>query len=229
MTGAARRGALAPMCGRYVITYTLDELRQIFGTEDRPNFEPSFNAAPTHVLPAVRRGREGEPRLSLIRWGLVPHWKDDGPSYKDPINARAETAGEKPMFRAALSRRRALVPASGFYEWKKEEGGKQPYYITRTDGAPIVFAGLWERWGEGDEALDSFAILTTEANDDIRAIHHRCPVLIEPDDFSAWLDPDTDPQGFLSSPPSGTLAARKVSKKVNNVRNDGPDLITPID
>ncbi|TGY88382.1 SOS response-associated peptidase [Marinicauda algicola] len=215
------------MCGRYVITYTLDELRQIFGTEDRPNFEPTWNAAPTDALPVVRRGKDAEPHLSLVRWGLVPHWKADGPSYKDPINARAETAAEKPMFRQALSRRRALVPANGFYEWRKEGEAKEPWYITRTDGAPLVFAGLWERWGEGDAALDSFAILTTEANADIRAIHHRCPVLVGPEDFTRWLDPETDPGPLLTPPPDATLAARRVSKKVNNVRNDGPDLIVP--
>lgn len=213
------------MCGRYVITYTLDELRQIFGTEDRPNFESSFNAAPTDSLPVVRRGKQGEPRLSLVRWGLVPHWKSDGPSYKDPINARAEAAADKPMFRQAMARRRALVPANGFYEWTQEEGGKQPWYITRSDGAPLVFAGLWERWGEGEAALDSFAILTTEASEDIRTIHHRCPVLIAPADVSAWLDPETDPERFLNTPPVGILAVRKVSRKVNNVRNEGPDLI----
>lgn len=217
------------MCGRYVITYTLDELREIFGTEDRPNFEPSWNAAPTDALPVVRRGAQGEPRLSLVRWGLVPHWKADGPSYSDPINARAETAADKPMFRQALSRRRALIPANGFYEWRKEEGAKQPWYITRTDGKPVAFAGLWERWGEGEEAVDSFAILTTDANADIRPIHHRCPVLIERADFGAWLDPACDPQPMLSPPPDGSLAARKVSRQVNNVRNDGPDLIAGID
>lgn len=217
------------MCGRYVITYTLDELREIFGTEDRPNFEPSWNAAPTDALPVVRRGAQGEPRLSLVRWGLVPHWRKDGPSYSDPINARAETAADKPMFRQALSRRRALVPANGFYEWRKEEGAKQPYYIKRTDGEPVVFAGLWERWGDDDEAIDSFAILTTGANADIRPIHHRCPVLIEQASFSRWLDPDCDPQPMLEPPPDNTLAARKVSRQVNNVRNNGPGLIANID
>ena len=146
------------MCGRYVISLTLDQLSTLFEIDDRINLAPNWNAAPTQSLPIVRRGREGEMRLSEVRWGLVPHWSKTGPDGAKPlINARAETAAEKPTFRNALKRRRALVPADGFYEWAKTEAGKQPYFITRTDGAPMVFAGLWERWGEGDERLDTFA------------------------------------------------------------------------
>jgi len=214
-----------------VISLTLDQLADLFEVPDRPNFAANYNAAPTQDLPVVRRGKEGEARLSLIRWGLVPHWSKDGPSGAKPlINARAETAAEKPTFRAALKRRRALIPADGFYEWSKaEDGAKQPWYITRTDGAPFVFAGLWERWGEGDETMDSFAILTNEAGPDIAELHHRCPVIVERRDFSAWLDPQTDPQGFFGVQPADTLTARKVSTRVNKVRENDPDLTDPVD
>ncbi|XBQ15227.1 MAG: SOS response-associated peptidase [Oceanicaulis sp.] len=216
------------MCGRYVISLTLDQLADIFGFEDRPNLAPNYNAAPTQALPIVRRGRDGEPRLSEVRWGLVPHWSKTGPDGAKPlINARAETAAEKPTFRTALKRRRALVPADGFYEWEKTADGKQPHFITRTDGAPMVFAGLWERWGEGEAKIDSFAILTTAANADIAHLHHRCPVMIRPEDFAAWLDPEADPAAFLRPEPDGALTARPVSKRVNAVRENDPGLLDP--
>lgn len=215
------------MCGRYVISLTLDQLGELFETEDRPNLAPSWNAAPTQSLPIVRRGRDGEMRLTPVRWGLVPHWSKTGPAGAKPlINARSETAAEKPTFRSALKRRRALVPADGFYEWSKtDEGAKQPWFITRTDGAPMVMAGLWERWGEGEERVDSFAVLTTAANADIAHLHHRSPVFIEPGDFDAWLDPDADPQPFLHGAPDGSLQARKVSPRVNGVRENDASLI----
>lgn len=215
------------MCGRYVISLTLDQLAELFETPDRPNLEPSWNAAPTQALPIVRRGKHGEMRLSKVRWGLVPHWSKTGPDGAKPlINARCETAAEKPTFRAALSRRRALVPANGFYEWSKTEtGGKQPWYITRTDGRPMVMAGLWERWGEGPDRIDSFAILTCAANADIADLHHRSPVFVPDDAFAAWLDPATDPAPFLHAPPEGVLTARKVSARVNAVRENDAGLI----
>ncbi len=215
------------MCGRYVISLTLDQLIALFETEDRPNFAASWNAAPTQALPVVRRGKAGEPRLSLIRWGLVPHWSKTGPDGSKPlINARSETVGEKPTFRSALKRRRALVPADGFYEWsKRDDATKQPWFITRADGEPMVMAGLWERWGEGDERVDSFAILTQEARPDIAHLHHRSPVFVEPGDFSRWLDPDTDPAEFFAVEPEGRLTARAVTDRVNKVRENDPDLL----
>jgi putative SOS response-associated peptidase YedK len=218
------------MCGRYVISLTLDQLGELFAAPDRPNFAANYNAAPTQDLPVVRRGRDGEARLSLVHWGLVPHWSKTGPDGSKPlINARSETAAEKPTFRAALKRRRALIPADGFYEWSKaEDGAKTPWFITRTDGAPMVFAGLWERWGQGQERIDSFAILTNEAGPDIASIHHRCPILVEPDQFKAWLDPDVDPQNFFAVQPLGALTARQVSARVNKVRENDADLTRPV-
>lgn len=221
------------MCGRYTITSPLDEILALFGATGRPNFGPTWNAAPTQSLPVIRRGRDGGARLSLVRWGLVPHWSKTGPAGARPlINARAETAAQKPAFRQALARRRALVPADGFYEWTKDEtadgGARQPWFITRNDGAPMVFAGVWERWGEGAERVDSFAILTTQASADIAHLHHRTPVMATPDQFEPWLDPRADPAPFLTAPPEGSLTAVKVSSKVNSAREDGPDLIEPL-
>ncbi|MGJ3230956.1 MAG: SOS response-associated peptidase [Oceanicaulis sp.] len=217
------------MCGRYVISLTLDQLADLFEIDDRINLAANWNAAPTQSLPIVRRGREGEMRLSEVRWGLVPHWSKTGPDGAKPlINARAETAAEKPTFRAALKRRRALVPADGFYEWTSTQAGKQPWFITRADGAPMVFAGLWERWGEGEEVFDSFAILTTGANADIAHLHHRCPVMIAREAFTAWLDPEADPQPFLKPEPDGTLTARPVSKRVNKVAENDASLLNPV-
>lgn len=225
------------MCGRYVISLTLDQLSNLFETPDsingRINLAATWNAAPTQALPIVRRGREGGMRLSQVRWGLVPHWSKTGPDNSKPlINARAETAAEKPTFRQALKRRRALIPADGFYEWTKTEDGKQPFFITRTDGAPLVFAGIWERWGErwgeGEETVDSFAILTTAANADISHLHHRSPVMIARASFADWLDPDMDPQPFLIPPAAGTLTARPVSTRVNKVAENDASLLNPL-
>jgi len=216
------------MCGRYVISLTLDQLNTLFEIDDRINLAPNWNAAPTQSLPIVRRGRSGDMRLTEVRWGLTPHWSKTGPEGAKPlINARSETAAEKPTFRQALERRRALVPADGFYEWSKTQSGKQPWFITRTDNAPMVFAGLWERWGEGAQKIDTFAILTTAANADIANLHHRSPVIIEHSQFADWLDPDVDPQAFLTSPADGALTARKVSPRVNKVAQNDAALLNP--
>lgn len=220
------------MCGRYVISLTLDQLADLFEIPDsvngRINLAANWNAAPTQRLPIVRRGRSGEMRLTEVRWGLVPHWSKTGPEGAKPlINARAETAAEKPAFRNALKRRRALVPADGFYEWTKTETGKQPYFISRTDGAPMVFAGLWERWGEGEDRIDSFAILTTSANAEIAHLHHRAPVMVARERFADWLDPGSDPRPFLRPEPDGVLSARRVSARVNKVAENDASLLNP--
>ncbi|WP_273146570.1 SOS response-associated peptidase [Oceanicaulis alexandrii] len=215
------------MCGRYVMSLSLVQLEALFGKLDRLNYPPSWNAAPTQALPIIRLGRQADFRLTAVRWGLVPHWSRTGPDGSKPlINARSETAADKPSFRQALQRRRALVPADGFYEWSTEESGrKQPWYINRTDGQPMVMAGVWERWGEGADRVDSFAILTTAASADIAHIHHRSPVFIPEGRFADWLNPETDPQPFLKAPPEGALTLRKASDRVNAVRENDSRLI----
>lgn len=220
------------MCGRYTLTYTLEELLEMFSIPaqpQRPNIAPNWNVAPTDAMPIARRGRDGAARVTPVRWGLVPYWSKTGPQAAKPlINARAETAAQKPTFRQALARRRALVPANGFYEWTKEGEARQPWFITRTDGHRMVFAGVWERWGEGEARIDSFAILTTTANADIAHLHHRTPIMLTEEAYAAWLDPAHAAGDFLTAPPEGSLQAVRVSRRVNSIRETGPDLVEAV-
>jgi putative SOS response-associated peptidase YedK len=168
----------------------------------------------------------------MLRWGLVPPWAEDQKIGNRLINARAETAAGKPSFRAAFKRRRCLVPADGFYEWQKVGRAKQPYYIRLKDGAPFAFAGLWEHWqGADGEIIESCTLLTTEANDLMRPIHERMPVMLKPEDFGRWLDRDA-PAGkalaaLLCPYPAEAMTAYPVSAHVNNPRNDGPACVAP--
>ncbi len=184
--------------------------------------QPRFNIAPSQTAPVVRGGGDGAgPELVGMTWGLIPSWSQD-PAKGGQINARSETAAEKPTFRAVYRQRRCLVPSDGFYEWQKIEGGKQPYWISRADGAPFVFAGLWETWSHGQAAdVVSFAVLTTTASEVLRPIHHRMPVILENKDFAAWLDPDSTPQGTLFAPEHAPHKQDSpVPNRVNSPRDD---------
>jgi putative SOS response-associated peptidase YedK len=223
------------MCGRYSITTPVEAMRGLFGFAGPGlNLQPRYNAAPTQELPVVRRVADGEAReLVLLRWGLVPSWAKDIKIASRLINARAETVAEKPSFRSAFRRRRCLVPADGFYEWKKAAAGgqKQPFRIRLPDGGPFAFAGLWERWQpEGGEAVESFTIVTTEAAPAIHDIHARMPVILPTADYRSWLDPaaTSDDLGALLRPYEAPLEADPVSTAVNNVRNDTPDCLEPV-
>lgn len=192
---------------------------------------PRYNVAPGQPVATVR-AQDGERRLSILRWGLIPSWSQL-PAARRPINARAETAAEKPMFRSAFRARRCLIPADGFYEWAQRDGVKQPYFIARDDGGPMAFAGIWERWRvpEGEplprflagaapgEAVETFAILTTEASAAMARIHHRMPAILSPESFDPWLDGQLVPLG-----PATTveLSLRPVSTWVNNPAHDDP-------
>jgi putative SOS response-associated peptidase YedK len=205
-------------------------LRVLFETVNAtPNWEPTWNMAPTRNAPVVRLHPETRARhLDLLRWGLVPHWAKDPKAVRQPINARAETVATAPMFRDALLRRRCLVPADVFYEWQVTEGGKQPFAIARADGQPIVFAGLWEgRRGADGTVLRSFTIVTTIANGTLRPLHERMPVILEPADWPAWLgEADVDPIGLLR-PSEAEMRFWRVGTAVNNVRNDSAALLEP--
>ncbi|NQW09238.1 MAG: SOS response-associated peptidase [Alphaproteobacteria bacterium] len=220
------------MCGRYSITMTPDMLRRLFGVVFRDNLAPRWNMAPTQAAPVIHLGGSGGRVAAMMRWGLVPSWVKDVSVGAKMINARAETVAEKPSFRAAYRRRRCLVPADGFYEWKTEGGIKQPWRVARQDQAPFAFAGLWELWegrGEGS-ALQTFTILTTEANATLRDIHHRMPVMLfEPEQFEAWLTADTVEAEALMTPcdPEAIMAYR-VDPRVGNVRHDDAGLIEPV-
>jgi putative SOS response-associated peptidase YedK len=218
------------MCGRYASFLPAEALRAMFHTENStPNWEPTWNMAPTRDAPVVRLHPETRARhLDLLRWGLVPNWAKDPKLVRQPINARAETAATSPMFRDALLRRRCLVPADVFYEWQATEDGKQPFAIARTDGQPMVFAGLWEGWrGTDGTVMRTFTIVTTSANATLRPLHERMPVVLEPPDWTAWLgETETDPTVLLR-PSAADFRVWRVGKAVNNVRNDSAALLEP--
>ena len=224
------------MCGRYSLTTPLEAVRQLFDFPERPNLAVRVNIAPSQAVAAVRPEPEkaGERHFVWLRWGLIPSWAKEPGIGNRMINARAETIAEKPAFRAAFRRRRCLIPADGFYEWKTEQGLKQPYRIALESGAPFAFAGLWERWeGSGaDGAVESCTIITTEANDRLQAIHHRMPVILAPNAYEPWLDPATpgaEAQALLGPAPSEWFTAYRVSPKINSPANDDPALIEPLE
>jgi putative SOS response-associated peptidase YedK len=245
------------MCGRYASTRTSAEIAEEFTAVDTTGDEApgeDYNVAPTKPVLAVvqrhPRDADGTPDRSrtersvrVLRWGLVPSWAKDPSGGSRMINARAETAAEKPTFRKALASRRCLMPATGWYEWMRAggagggSGSKQPYFVTGTDGASLAMAGVWEFWrtpggdGTASETLITCAVLTTDAVGPLARIHHRMPLLLAPDRWGEWLDPDAGAPAGLLAPPSKELVAglelRPVSALVNNVRNQGPELLVP--
>ena len=221
------------MCGRFAAQLPPELIRRLFRTHgDLPNIAASANVAPTDPAMVIRLNPDTRQRsLDVLRWGLVPYFTKDLKKATRPINARAETVAASAMFRAALTKRRCLVPADAFYEWKTLPDGKQPYAIARTDGAPLAFAGLWESWRDpAGEILRSFAILTTTANADMAPLHTRMPVILEEDDWRAWLgEIDRDPLSLLRPSPEGVVRTWPVSRAVNSVRNNGPALLDRID
>ena len=222
------------MCGRFTLFDTAASLAEAFEVAEVPSLSPRYNIAPSQAVAAVRIPPSGGAReVVLLRWGLIPSWAKD-PSLGDRmINARAETAAGKPAFRSAIRRRRCLVPASGFYEWKRTNGRKQPYYIRRPDGKPFALAGLWESWeGPGAAAVESCTILTTSANELLLPIHDRMPVIVSPADYDLWLslgirDPGELSRLFRPFPPE-EMTAFPVGTAVNNPKTDSPQLIEPL-
>jgi putative SOS response-associated peptidase YedK len=222
------------MCGRYASFLPAEALAAIFGaTGPLPNFPPCWNVAPTQQRPVLRRHPQtGERRLDLLTWGLVPHFTKDLKAARKPINARAETLATSGMFRGALARRRCLVPADAFYEWRAVADGKQPYAIARRDGRPMALAGLWEGWRAPDgEVLRTYTIITTAANATMARLHERMPVILEPPDWPAWLAEEEggDPGLLLRPAADDVLRLWPVSRAVNSVRNDGAELLDPKD
>ena len=216
------------MCGRYTLTVPVDRLAAEFDLDEvRAELSPNFNVAPTQSVAAVV-AEDGSRRLETLRWGLVPSWADDPEIGSRMINARSETAPEKPSFRSAFRRRRCLIPADGFYEWKREEGGKQPFYIRMNDGRPFAFAGLWESWHDGE--VLSCTILTTSANPLVGEVHGRMPVILPAEDRDAWLDPEAEREELVSllrPYPGDDLETFPVSRFVNSPRNNDERCIEP--
>jgi len=226
------------MCGRFVLFTPGETLFQLFGVEASAMsgeiLIPRYNIAPTQPIAAVRLAPASNRReFTFFRWGLIPAWAKDLKIGARLINARAETVSEKPSFRAAFKRRRCLIPADGFFEWKRLGSRKQPVYIYARDGRPFAFAGLWETWHSTDgDRIHSCTILTTEPNELMAPIHNRMPVIIEPPDYDLWLDPGPNPESarhLLRPYPAEKLAAYPVSTRVNSPRNDDPQCIAPLE
>ena len=220
------------MCGRFYLDMTMDEIIEHYMLGNVPEFATHFNIVPSQVIPVVRIV-EDKRELVMMRWGLVPSWSKQVDSGYSLHNARAETVADKPAYRSACKKRRCLIPASGFYEWKTEQGGKQPYCIRLADKKPMAFAGLWERWeGAADNVIESCTIIVTEANDKIRSVHDRMPVIIDPADFGLWMSSEQETEqasALLRSYPSELVDVFPVSRKVNNPANNDPECITAIE
>ncbi len=222
------------MCGRMAVTLPHDAMVQVFGAapaNDLPGV-PNYNVCPTTDVHIVTSDADGNRRLQAMRWGLIPVW------YKKPnggpllINARAETIAEKPAFRSAVRERRGLIVATGFYEWTKDaEGGRDPWYITRSDGAALAFAAVWQDWKQDDGSrLSSCAIVTTAANESMSAIHHRMPVILESDDWPLWLgEAGKGAAPLMKAAQDDVLEWHRVDRAVNSNRASGPDLIEPFE
>lgn len=228
------------MCGRFALLPAPDEVADVFGLIDLEDFPPRYNIAPTQPILIVTAGHQREPgsnlperRSLLVRWGFIPYWAKDPKKLPLMINARSEEAIDKPAFRAAMRHRRVLVPTSGFYEWKKlGPKEKQPYWVRPRSGGVIAFAGLMETWHEpGGSEMDTAAILTTAANDDLKPIHDRMPVVIQEQDFARWLDcRNQEPRhvaDLLRPAGPGFFEAIPVSDKVNSYQNMGPEVLEP--
>jgi putative SOS response-associated peptidase YedK len=219
------------MCSRYNLTAPPEAVRAFFVASGEADFPPRYNIAPTQPVLIVRNNPAASRELVLVRWGLIPAWAKDPAQIRSTlINARAEGAADKPSFRGPLRHRRCLVPATGFYEWTGPPGAKQPHHMTPRDGAVMALGGLWEHWlGADGSELETMAILTVDANAAMQRLHDRMPLIIQPQDFDRWLDcrPGTADfvQDLMRSAPEDFLDFAPVSRKLNNVRNEGPGLL----
>lgn len=221
------------MCGRYALLPDRRQIASMFDVAAEDLDEARYNIAPTQDIPIIRQDSLHNREMVRARWGLIPHWAKDPRDLKaSMINARAETVAAKPAYRAAFRQRRCLVPALGFYEWKKEGRSKQPYFVCRKDRQLLAFAGLWDRWSGNGDVIDSCTIITTEANDLVRTIHDRMPVILSPEDFELWLESDVQDlarlQALLMPYPAEELDAYPVARTVGNPRAQGPELVEPV-
>ncbi len=222
------------MCGRYTLHHAPKEIAERFGVEPNDKLlAPRYNIAPSQTVPAIRRS-DGARELAGLKWGLIPYWAKDPKIGNSLINAKAETIAEKPSFKQALAKRRCLIPADGFYEWRKRgKEPSQPIYVRRRDGGLFAFAGLWEAWKTPEgETLETCTIITVEPNEMISKIHHRMAAILRPDDEAAWIDPQSgidDLLRLLRPYESDELEAIPVSRAVNSPTRDEPALIAPVE
>jgi len=229
-TGARQPCAiLSSVCSRYFLDADGNVIAYTFNVPVHDRIRKRFNIAPTQEAPVVRAGEDGAREVAMLRWGLVPSWSKDLAIGNRMINARSETVTEKPSFRSAFRSRRCVVPASGFFEWKGDPGRKQPFAITAEDRPLLALAGLWERWHDRTRPeappVESFAILTTEANEAVAAVHDRMPVILPADRVEDWLAAAPGEALALLQPYAGALRVRAISKLVGNPRNDTPEVL----
>lgn len=220
------------MCGRFTLKTPVKKLAAAFQVEGVPAVEARYNIAPTQKIVAVHQGLDGR-EAKWLKWGLVPSWAKDSSIAARLINARSETVQEKPSFREAFKMRRCIIPADGFYEWQRTRGKKLPFFFQMKDERPFGFAGLWERWqGEDQVLIESCTILTTEANEVLKPVHDRMPVILHPDDYELWLEVDERKvdlvKELLQPYPAEEMRAYRVSEEVNNIRNQGDGLIREV-
>jgi len=230
------------MCGRYTLTTPGELVADLFDLSEAPEIEARYNIPPSEEVATVGQNEQGDRGFARLRWGLVPSWAKDPSIGNRMINARAETAAEKPSFRASFKRKRCLILADGFYEWQKVEGGgKQPWYYRLKSGDPFAFAGLYAHWEPKGETvdpenpqgpIDSCTILTTDANELVSEVHHRMPVILHPEDYDLWLDREVGDrdrlQPLLRPYEPSEMMAYPVSKRVNSPANDDPSVLEPI-
>lgn len=232
------------MCGRFVSSSSAERIAEYFGAATTTELQPNFNVAPTTDVYGVTADAAGERSLEVFRWGLVPSWAKDTKIASKMINARGETVAEKPAFKSSFRKHRLLIPMDGFYEWQRTPGPhgepptKQPMFVHRADDEPLAVAGLWAAWRDRDsENLDaawlhSCSVITIAANDTMRPIHDRMPVILPKSKWNDWLDPGFDDLGVLQdmlrAAPNSLLAMHPVSTMVNSVRNNGAELIEPL-
>lgn len=220
------------MPSRYCLTSSPQAVCRAFDCTASDDFPPRYNIAPAQPVLIVRLDAKGAREFGLVRWGLIPSWAKDPREYGALINARSETASEKPSFRGPMRHRRCLIPATGFYEWTGGRGSKQPHLIRLKDQELFAIAGLWEAWlGADGSEIETMAILTTEANGDVAPIHDRMPVIIEHEDYGRWLDCSSGSEkavlDLLRPLPAGRVTLTAVSSKLNDPKAEGPDLHEP--
>lgn len=215
------------MCGRFAFYSPSEAAVALFGVSTSVAVEPRYNIAPTQYIAAVRNDENQQRELVMLRWGLVPFWAKDASIGNRMINARAETVAEKPAYRAAYRHRRCVVLADGFYEWRREDDSKTPYFISLANGEPFALAGLWENWNdkESGDSIQTTTLITTAANEFMVPLHHRMPVILESNSAGEWLAGSNDLLDDVAAI-TPALQAWPVDRRVNNARNEGEDLVS---
>ena len=219
------------MCGRYTLTSPREIAGELLGHDSETPLAARYNVAPLQVAPVVVAGEDGSRKIVSMRWGLIPHWSKNHHDSRALINARAETVGEKASFRKSFSHRRCVVAADGFYEWQRSGVDRQPFLLRLKKGAPFGFAGLWDRWlSAGNQVIETFTIVTTVANELVKPIHHRMPVILGRQARDEWLS-ECEPLALshLCEPcASSSMEIIPVGRRVNNASNDSLDCVRPI-